>query len=95
MTLEQVTKSTDAFRLLSDPTRFQILDLLFRTKKELCVGEIADAVGISHSAASHQLDKLETRGIVLCSRKGQMMCYEVNQNSLTRQLQRVMVFFNT
>lgn len=93
MTTSQVTRATDTFRLLSDPTRFEILDLLFWTKKELCVGEIAEAVGISHSAASHQLEKLEGRGIVLCSRKGQMRCYEVIQNSLTKQLQYVMSFF--
>jgi len=89
----QITKITDTLKILADPTRLQILYLLFHTKKELCVGEIAEKVGASHSAVSHQLDKLETRGIVSCTRMGQMMCYEVVDNSLTRKLKNTIDLF--
>ena len=93
MQAQHIAKITDAFKILADPTRLQILYLLFHTKKELCVGEIADAVGASHSAVSHQLEKLETRGIVSCTRMGQMMCYEVVDNSLTRKLKNTVDLF--
>jgi len=89
----KANKITDTFKILSDPTRLQILHLLFYTKDELCVGEIADAVGISHSAASHQLDKLASRNIVQCTRKGQMMCYTILDNSLTNQLKKTISLF--
>ena len=89
MNTEKAAKITDTFRILADPTRLRILYLLFHAKKELCVGEIAEAVDISHSAASHQLEKLEARHIVKCFRMGRMMCYEVEDNSLTRQLRHV------
>ena len=89
MNTEKAAKITDTFRILADPTRLRILYLLFHARKELCVGEIAEAVGVSHSAASHQLEKLEARHVVKCFRMGRMMCYEVEDNSLTRQLRHV------
>ena len=44
---------SDMFRILGDPTRVRILDVL--TAGELCVCDLAELVGISESAASHQL----------------------------------------
>ena len=43
----------ETFRVLGDPTRVRILDAL--SGGELCVCDIATLVGISESAASHQL----------------------------------------
>ena len=91
--LEKVSKATTAFKILSDPTRFRILSLLFESKEELCVTDIAEMVNISHSAASHQLSKLEAHGIVSSYRDGQTMCYEVNDNELFDSLKRVMQVF--
>ena len=90
---DNIVKTTTVFKLLSDPTRFKILCLLSRTKDGLCVNELADAVGISHSAASHQLSKLEARGIVASFREGQTVCYELQNNSFTQNLTRVMKVF--
>ena len=91
--LEKVSKATTTFKILSDPTRFRILSLLFESKEELCVTDIAEMVNISHSAASHQLSKLEAHGIVSSYRDGQTMCYEVNDNELVDSLKRVMQVF--
>ena len=90
---EQVIKTTTAFKILSDPTRFKMLCLLSESKEGLCVGELADAVGVSHSAASHQLTKLEARGVVTSFREGQEVCYELQNDSFTRNLIRVMKTF--
>lgn len=62
-------------------------------KRAVCVQEIADEVGISHSAASHQLAGLESKGIVSCSRDGKMMCYDVNNTPVTRKLSMAMKLF--
>lgn len=91
--LEKVSKATTAFKILSDPTRFRILSLLFGSVGELCVTDIAKTVNISHSAASHQLSKLEAHGIVSSYRDGQTVCYEVNDNELVNNLKRVMQTF--
>lgn len=86
-------KATTVFKLLSDPTRYKILSLLFDAKDGLCVYEIAEAVGISHSATSHQLAKLEARGIVLSFREGQTICYEIRKGELTDNLKHAMNTF--
>lgn len=86
-------EATNAFKILADLTRFRILSLLFESKEELCVTDIAEMVNISHSAASHQLSKLEAHGIVSSYRDGQTVCYEVNNNELVDNLKRVMQTF--
>ena len=91
MASKNILKAAQIFRLLADPTRLKILELLFRSKKKLCVHEIAEIVGVSQSATSHQLAKLESRGIVNCFRLGQMMCYEINQSSLAKNVRDLLV----
>ena len=91
MASKNILKAAQIFRLLADPTRLKILELLFRSKKKLCVHEIAEIVGASQSATSHQLAKLESRGIVNCFRLGQMMCYEINQSSLAKNVRDLLV----
>jgi len=88
--IENITRATTAFKILSDPTRFKILCLLAKAQKGLCVFEIAEGVGISHSAASHQLSTLEARGVVEAFRDGQNMCYEMIENALNKNLRRFM-----
>ena len=92
--IDEVVKTTTAFKILSDPTRFRMLCLLAREKEGLCVGELAEAVGVSHSAASHQLAKLEAHRVVVSFRKGQEVCYELEHNEFTQNLLRVMKVFN-
>lgn len=60
----------------------------------MCVGDIADAVNVSHSAASHQLNGLEMRGVLVSIRDGQTICYEVADTRLARNIVRILeVFF--
>jgi len=91
--INYIAKTTSAFRLLSDPTRFRILCVLSKEKNGMCVYELAEAVGISQSAASHQLSKLEAREIVKCYREGQSICYELHISEFTKNLLRVMRSF--
>jgi len=93
-TKEQTTKTTTFFKLLSDPTRVRILLLLGEHKSGLCVHEIAGDLGISHSAASHQLAKLEARGITESFRQGQSVCYELQKNKLTENLINTIKLFS-
>jgi len=64
--------------------------LLIDKQDDMCVAEIADAVGISHSAASHQLAGLEARGIVTSHRMGQTMCYNLTNGSNTNNIKKLM-----
>ena len=91
--LEKIAEASTIFKLLADPTRLKILCLLFDNKEGLCVNEIAEHVGISHSAASHQLAKLEARSVVSSFRDGQMVCYAVVENKSNKNLERVVNLF--
>jgi len=93
MNNEHTLKITDTFKLLSDPTRLKILGFLFRSREEVCVNEIADAIGMSHSATSHQLAKLEARGVVECFRRGQSMCYQIKDGPVTRKIKKAVMIF--
>ena len=86
---DKIAYISASFKLLSDPTRLRILCILFENKEGLCVYEIADSVGISQSAASHQLAKLEAKGIVSSFREGQMICYAIVENTETSNLEKM------
>ena len=61
------------FQVLSDPTRVQIISALLG--RELNVGEIAAALGLSLSAVSHQLRLLRNSRLVRWERKGREVYY--------------------
>ncbi len=66
----------ESFRLLGDPTRVRILDLLSR--EPLCVGELAARLGMTVSAVSHQLRLLRSRYLVRRSRQGKRVIYTLD-----------------
>ena len=76
-------------KLLSDETRVKIL-LALKESGGMCVYEIAEVVGASHSATSHQLAKLEARDVVVCYREGQKMCYEFATTEIARDIESML-----
>lgn len=62
-------------RILADPTRLGILRLL--ASRELPVGELARAVGVSPNAASQQLRLLRALGMVTSRRQGRKVLYRI------------------
>jgi ArsR family transcriptional regulator, lead/cadmium/zinc/bismuth-responsive transcriptional repressor len=64
------------FTLLADPTRAKILHALSLTE-ELCVCDLALAVGSTQSATSHQLRLLRNHRIVVRRRAGRVAYYRL------------------
>ena len=58
----------ETFRALGDGTRVRILDALSRA--ELCVGDLAELVGLSESAVSHQLRLLRGLRLIRSAPRG-------------------------
>lgn len=92
MKKDDILHISGLFKLFSDPTRLRILTALM-SKKEMCVNDIADCIQMSHSATSHQLAKLEVRGLVHCERKGKTMCYKIQENSKTKIFRKLISLF--
>ena len=65
----------ELFKAFGDPTRVHILFLLSRSER--CVGEIAQAVGLSQSAISHQLRFLKQAHLLRCRREGKNLWYSL------------------
>ena len=74
----------DTFRVLGDPTRVRIIDVL--GTGELCVHELATRAGISESAASHQLRLLRTMRLVRVRREGRQAFYAVDDHHILELL---------
>jgi ArsR family transcriptional regulator len=60
-----------AFKVLSDPSRVRLISAL--STGELCVADLARAVGISQSATSHQLRLLRHLDLVDYRRVGRLV----------------------
>lgn len=80
-------------KILSSKARFQILALLLKSPHDPCVNDIADTIGLSHSATSHQLAYLEEKGVVEAYRDGQMICYHLTSSPTTRHLRTIIKQF--
>lgn len=88
--VDKVDKDVEAvaetFRVLGDPTRIRILDAL--GTGELCVNDLAGAVGISESAVSHQLRLLRTMRLVRVRREGRMAYYALDDHHILELLRQ-------
>lgn len=65
----------DLFKVFGDATRIKILYSLFES--ELCVCAIAELLGMTQSAISHQLKVLKDAKLVSCRREGKTIYYSL------------------
>jgi len=67
------------FKCLSDETRLRCVTLLHKEGK-LCVCELTSALDLSQPKISRHLASLRQCGVLLDSREGQWVFYQVNPN---------------
>ncbi len=65
----------ELFKVFGDSTRVRILIALF--EEELCVCDISDALNMTQSAVSHQLQILRTNKLVKSRREGKQVYYSL------------------
>jgi ArsR family transcriptional regulator len=76
----------ETFKALSDPTRVRAVSLL--AQAELCVCDLAAALGISQSAMSHQLRTLRDLRLVRRRREGRQVFYTLDDHHVADLFQR-------
>jgi ArsR family transcriptional regulator len=76
----------DLFRTLSDPSRVRIISALLNG--ETNVGTLAQIVGISESAVSHQLRSLRQMRLVRARRQGREVFYCLDDEHVMDLFQR-------
>lgn len=74
--------AAELFKVFGDSTRTRILSALFI--KELCVCDIAEILGMTKSAVSHQLRTLRQTKIVKARRSGKEIFYSLDDDHISR-----------
>jgi len=82
----------DFFKVLSNPTRIQILDAL--RLGEQSVNSIAGWLEIEPSSVSQQLAVLRSRNLVVARKQGNQVFYSVRDPSIFKVLDSALEVFN-
>ena len=72
----------ETFKVLGDATRVRILDALARAEVAVC--DLADAIGLTQSAVSHQLRLLRSMRLVRSRRDGRHIYYTVDDDHIAK-----------
>jgi DNA-binding transcriptional ArsR family regulator len=70
----------ELFRALSDPSRVRLLAVL--VQGPLNVGALAEQIGLSESAVSHQLRGLRQMRIVRAHKRGRQVFYQLDDEHI-------------
>ena len=75
---EEGDRLTSVLSIMADPTRARLLYAL-DVVEELCVGDLALALGVSEDAASYGLRVLRTAGLVSRRKVGRVVYYRLSE----------------
>ncbi|WP_413083959.1 ArsR/SmtB family transcription factor [Treponema sp.] len=75
---ETITDLAELFKVFGDATRAKIISCL--EVKDLYVGELAEILGMSISAVSHQLRVLRSAKLVKGTKEGKEVKYSLDDN---------------
>jgi ArsR family transcriptional regulator, lead/cadmium/zinc/bismuth-responsive transcriptional repressor len=83
--LDNATRIAEVFKVLSDPTRLYIVQVLIRDG-ESCVRDLAEQVEMSQSSVSHHLRILRHFRLVRSRRRGRQVLYASEDPHVERML---------
>ena len=81
---ELLFELADLFKVFSDTTRIKLLYALMG--RELCVADLAELIGASQSAVSHQLRTLKQARLVKFQRDGKNVIYSLSDDHVYTML---------
>ena len=73
--VEEMYDLAELFKVFGDSTRIRILFALF--EGDFCVNDLADELGMTQSAVSHQLKILKVNKLIKSRRDGKQMYYSL------------------
>jgi len=79
---ESASALAETFKVLGDPTRVRILDALARAETPVC--DLAEALGVTQSAVSHQLRLLRSMRLVRSRRDGRHVYYALDDDHIVK-----------
>lgn len=81
MDFEKKINAAEIFQALSNPLRLNIV-LLLGSSNKLSVTDIYTNLNIKQAVASHQLNILKNKGVLLSERKGKKTFYSLKHNQI-------------
>ena len=85
---EELFDLAELFKIFGDSTRIRILYVLFEA--EMCVCDIAQLLGMTQSAISHQLQVLKKSKLVKYRREGKTVFYSLADDHVRAMLDQGM-----
>lgn len=78
----------ELFKVFGDTTRIRILYALFES--ELCVNDMAQLLGLSQTAVSHQLRVLKNNKLVRFRKEGKIVFYSLDDDHVRSIIEKGM-----
>lgn len=92
MTVTELEPQAETLRVLSDPTRLRILEIL-HLRGETCVCELEAALGMTQSNISFHLNTLKKVGLVSSQKVGKWVFYTRDEAALRSCLGQLAALF--
>lgn len=74
----------EVMKAVAHPVRLQIIELL--EKREMCVGDIVEAVGGKQAITSQQLNMMRDKGVLSSRRDGNKVFYRIENKNVIKLL---------
>ena len=78
MAIAKVDHSVEVLRALADPTRLQMIGILKRSSKPICICDFTAAFALSQPTISHHMAKLREAGLVEVTKVGIWAYYRLS-----------------
>jgi len=78
---EKLEMAAGKLRAISHPTRIAILEML--NDSPMCVTEIFEKLGIDQASASHHLNILKDKGVLIGQRQGRKIVYSLKHQTIS------------
>lgn len=72
------------FKVLGDPHRVRVVNLLATTREAVCVCDLTDFLGLSQPTVSHHMRKLVDAGVLTREQRGVWAYYSLRRDAIRR-----------
>lgn len=79
---EQAQQYAEWFKVLADPTRLRIMNLLAKNSEPLCVCDIVERFDLGQPTISHHLKILRDSCLVKTERRANFIYYRINHDCI-------------
>jgi ArsR family transcriptional regulator len=83
----------EVLKAVAHPVRLQIIELL--EKKEMCVGDITEALGGKQAITSQQLNMMKDKSVLECRRDGTKVYYRIGNKNVIKLLHCIYDHYRT